>query len=105
VKVLLDECIDRRLAKHLKDHSVKTVPQMGWATIKNGRLLALAEKDFDVFVTVDRNLSFQQRIPKFKIAVLVVRARSNRVEDLVPFVLRILSALPKCKPGHATTVG
>jgi hypothetical protein len=104
VNVLLDECIDRRLAKNLKGHSVKTVPQMGWATIKNGRLLALAEKDFDVFVTVDRNLSFQQHIPKFKIAVLVVRARSNRIEDLVPFVPRILSALPKCKSGRVTTV-
>lgn len=105
MNVLLDECIDRRLAKNLKGHSVKTVPQMGWATIKNGRLLALDEKDFDVFVTVDRNLSFQQHIPKFKIAVLVVRARSNRLEDLVPFTPRILSALPKCKPGHLTTVG
>ena len=59
MKILLDECIDRCLARELKGHSVKTVPQMGWATIKNGRLLALAEKNFDVFLTVDRNLSFQ----------------------------------------------
>lgn len=105
MNVLLDECIDRRLAKELKGHLVKTVPQMGWATIKNGRLLALAEDNFDVFVTVDRNLSFQQAVPKFKVAVLVVRSRSNRYRDLLPLVPRILSALPKCKAGQVATVG
>ena len=105
MKILLDECIDRRLATDLKGHTVRTAPQMGRAGIKNGRLLALAEKEFDVFVTVDRNLSFQQRIPKFKIAVLIVRARSNRLEDLLPLTPRILSVLPKCKPSQSTTVG
>lgn len=59
MKLLLDECIDRRLAKDLEGHEVKTVPQMGWAGIKNGALLTLAENEFDVFITVDRNLSFQ----------------------------------------------
>ncbi|MEN3330754.1 MAG: hypothetical protein V7641_119 [Blastocatellia bacterium] len=57
MKLLLDECVDRRFAKELPGHFVKTVPQMGWATIKNGELLGLAEKEFDVFLTVDRNLS------------------------------------------------
>jgi uncharacterized protein DUF5615 len=51
VKILLDECVDRRLAKDIAGHEVKTVPQMGWAAIKNGELLCRAEKDFDVFVT------------------------------------------------------
>jgi hypothetical protein len=105
MNILLDECLDRRLVKELKGLSVKTVPQMGWATIKNGRLLALAENGFDVFLTVDRNLSFQQHIPKFKIAVLVIRSRSNRLEDLMPLVPQILAALPKCKPGQIKTVG
>jgi hypothetical protein len=105
VKILLDECIDRRLGKELKGHSVKTVPQMGWATIKNGRLLALAEKSFDVFLTVDRNLSFQQHVPKFDLALLVIRAPSNRLQDLRPLVPRILSSLAKCKPGQVTIVG
>ena len=59
MKILLDECIDRRLAKEIVGHDVKTVPQMGWATIKNGELLSLAEKEFDIFLTIDRNLSFQ----------------------------------------------
>jgi len=89
VKLLLDECVDRRFARELQGHFVKTVPQMGWATIKNGELLALAEKEFDVFITVDRNLSFQQNLSKFGIAVLVLRAQSNRLADLKPLAPKI----------------
>lgn len=79
MRILLDECIDRRLTKDIVGHEVKTVPQMGWATIKNGELLALAEDEFDVFLTVDRNLSFQQNLPKFNLAVIVLCAPSNRL--------------------------
>ena len=64
MKILLDECIDRRLAKDIQGHEVLTVPQAGWAGIKNGELLRLAQAQFDVFVTVDQNLSFQQNPPK-----------------------------------------
>ena len=78
---------------------------MGWATIKNGRLLRLAEESFDVFLTVDRNLSFQQHLPKFRIAVVVVRAKSNRLADLCPLVPHILSAFSKCRVGRVATVG
>jgi hypothetical protein len=60
VRVLLDECVDWRLLRDVIGHDVKTARQMGWATIKNGELLALAAQQFDAFVTVDRNLSFQQ---------------------------------------------
>jgi hypothetical protein len=60
MKFLLDECIDRKLAKEFVGYEVKPVPQMGWAGVKNGQLLALAETEFNVFITVDRNLSFQQ---------------------------------------------
>ncbi len=79
MKVLLDECLDRRLAKDLIGFEVKTVPQMGWAGVKNGSLMILAEAEFDVFITVDRNLSFQQNLPKFDVAVLVIYAKSNRL--------------------------
>jgi len=60
MKVLLDECIDWRLSRDLADHQVTTARPMGWTSIKNGELLALASREFDVFVTTDRNLSFQQ---------------------------------------------
>jgi predicted nuclease of predicted toxin-antitoxin system len=105
VKILLDECMPKRLAREFSGHEVRHVSQMGWAAIKNGRLLALAEKSFDVFVTVDRNMSFQQRVQRFHIAVLVVHSRSNRRQDLLPLVPQILSTLPKCKAGQVTTVG
>lgn len=65
MRVLLDECVDRRLAREIVGHEVTTVPEAGWAAVKNGDLLVLAEKSFDVFVTVDRNLSFQQSLPRF----------------------------------------
>jgi len=105
VKILLDECIDRRLAKDITGHEVKTVPQMGWAAIKNGELLALADKDFDVFVTVDRNLSFQQNLPKYNVAVMVLRAQSNRLRDLSPLVPQRLELLPTARRGEALWVG
>jgi hypothetical protein len=105
VKLLLDECVPKRLARELSGHEVKHVTEMGWATINNGRLLTLAEQSFEVFLTVDRNLSFQQHLPRFRIAVLMVRAKSNRLEDLRPLVPRIRSALLKCKMGRVTTVG
>jgi hypothetical protein len=78
---------------------------MGWSTIRNGELLALAEKEFDVFVTVDRNLSFQQNIPAFAIAVVVLRARSNRLADLRPLIAALLTAISNAKKGVATFVG
>jgi hypothetical protein len=78
---------------------------MGWSAIKNGELLALAEIEFDVFVTVDRNLSFQQRLPDFKIAVIVLRVRSNRLADLQPLVPDLLACIPNATQGTVTYVG
>ena len=85
-------------------HEVKTVPQMGWSGIKNGELLALAERTFDVFITVDRNLSFQQNLLKFNIAVLVLHAPSNRLADLRPLIPKVLSILPMLSKGEAEHV-
>jgi len=78
MKLLLDECIDRKLTREFIKYDVKTVPQMGWGGVKNGQLLAFAETEFDVFITVDRNLSFQQNLSQFNIAVIVLQAKSNR---------------------------
>jgi hypothetical protein len=105
LKLLLDECVDRRFVKELPGHFVKTVPQMGWATIKNGELLALAENEFDVFITVDRNLPFQQNLPKFNLAVIVLQATSNRLADLKPLAPKVLAILPTLTKGTAEVVG
>jgi hypothetical protein len=105
VKVFVDECVDWRLAHHIVGHEVKTAHQLGWTTIKNGELLALATREFDVFVTVDRNLSFQQNLPAYAIAVIVLRARSNRLGDLQPLIPKLLAALPTAMRGTVTYVG
>jgi hypothetical protein len=100
----LDECIDRRLAKEFVGYEVKTVPQMGWAGINDGQLLVLAEAKFDVFITVDRNLSFQQNLPQFGIAVIVLHTFSNRLADLKSLVPGIIEVLATATKVTATVV-
>lgn len=78
---------------------------MGWASVKNGELLARSEIEFDVFVTVDKNLSFQQKLPDFQIAVIVLRARSNRLADLRPLVPELLARTSDAMRGAVTYVG
>jgi len=104
VRVLLDECIDWRLSRDIVGHDVKTAHEMSWASIKNGELLALAAQHFDVFVTVDRNLSFQQNLTSIPIAVVILHAKTNRLADLLRLVPALLSVLESVKPGTATHV-
>ena len=105
MRVFVDECVDWRLARDITGHEVRTARQMAWTTIKNGDLLALAAKEFDVFLTVDRNLSFQQNIPAFAIAVIVMRASSNRLADLRPLIPELLARIPGAKKGAVEYVG
>ena len=78
---------------------------MGWASKRNGELLALAAVEFDVFLTADRNLSYQQDVSAFDIAVVVLVARSNRLEDLRPLASRVLEVLDTAARGRVTVVG
>lgn len=105
MKVFLDECIDWRLSREIRGHDVRTASQMGWTGIKNGELLALAAADFDLFVTVDRNLSFQQNVANLPLAVIVLRAKSNRLSDLRPLVQDLILAIGSAKRGTVTVVG
>ena len=104
MRVLLDECIDRRLAKDIKRHYVRTVPQMKWASLKNGVLLSRAQKKFDIFVTVDRNLSYQQNLSRYDIAVIVLIARSNRLIDLRSLIPQLIKSIPKALKKHKTLI-
>lgn len=105
MRVLLDECLPRRLKHALIGHEVQTVPEMGWASKRNGQLLRLAARDFDAFLTVDRRLQHEQELSMFQIAVIVLVARSNRLLDLLPLVPATLEVLPRAKPGQAVVVG
>jgi len=105
MRVLLDECLPRRLRSELAEYSVQTVSQMGWAGVKNGQLLQKAATEFDCFVTVDRNLQFQQAIGNLPVAVLVIRARGNRIEDLLPLMPEIRRALAEIAPRELRVIG
>ena len=105
MNLLLDECVDQRLSRELQGYSVTTVPRMGWAGKKNGELLGLAEQQFDVFITTDQNLSFQQNLAKFNIAVLVLCAPTNRLVDLKTLVPEILATIPTAKIGQVLNIG
>jgi hypothetical protein len=95
----LDECVDWRLSRDIVGHEVKTAHQMGWAAIKNGELLTLASQHFDVFVTVDRNLAFQQNVSTYSIAIIVLRAPSNRIADLRTLVPHCSKPLKRLDGG------
>ena len=105
MRILLDECLPKRLKRDLVGHQARTVPEMGWASKKNGELLALAEPEFDVFLTVDRNLSFQQEINRLDLAVVVLVAKGNRHSDLQPLVPDLLAVLVGVSPGQLIRVG
>jgi predicted nuclease of predicted toxin-antitoxin system len=97
MRILLDEDLPRRFGALLIGHEVTTVPRCGWSGVKNGKLLALAATQFDVFLTMDKNLEYQQNMATLPIAVLVLEALSNRIAHLaplVPSVLRELNHLP-----------
>ena len=102
--ILLDECLPKRLARLLVGHEVKTSRQMNWHGLSNGKLLAAADPHFDVFLTVDKNLVQQQVIEGLHLAVIVLSAPSNKIEDLSPLVPKVLALLPTLKPGQVVRV-
>jgi predicted nuclease of predicted toxin-antitoxin system len=105
VKLLLDECIDWRLARELPGHDVKSARQMGWSSVKNGELMKLAATAFDAFVTVDRNLSFQQHLSNLPISVVVLRCYSNRLSELKALVPELMAALPNLPERQVMMIG
>ena len=100
MRILLDESLPHDLAALIPGHEVSTVRDEGWTSVKNGKLLALAATRFDVFITADRNLEFQQNLAKLPVAVVVLLARKNRVQDLEP-LLPELGALLNHLPARA----
>ena len=105
MRILLDEDVPRRLGGSLVGHEASTVPRNGWSGVKNGELLALAATKFDVFLTMDKNIAFQQNIAALPIAILVVRATSNRMEHLTPLLPEILRELDHLQPRSLRRVG
>jgi hypothetical protein len=105
VRILLDEQLPRQLVPYLIGHDTRTVQQESWAGLKNGVLLTSAgAAGFDVFLTGDQNLEFQQNISKRRLGVVVLCAASNALEDLVPLVPEALAAIEAIQPGQLVRV-
>lgn len=106
MKLLLDECIPRKLKDKFSSHACHSVHEEGWAGKKNGKLLSLAEKvAFQVFLTLDRGIEYQQNLQSRSIAVVLIRRKSNRLADLLPHVPEILRVLAAIQPGQLAKVG
>ena len=105
MRILIDENLPRKLAAHLSGHECRTVVQCGWSGKKNGELLAEADPLFDLLLTLDKNLPYQQDLTTKRIAVLIVRARSNRIQDLLPILPECLAAVASIQPGQVVRIG
>jgi len=105
VILLLDECLPVRLGRLLPGHDVRTVRQMNWLGLSNGKLLAAADGQVDVFITVDKNLVRQQSLAGFRLAGIVLRTQKNTIEHLSPLAAPILAALESIRPGEIVTIG
>jgi len=104
VRILLDECLPRRLGYELTGHDVETVAQAGWSGVKNGELLRLAATRFAALITVDRRFAEGQPVPP-SLALLTLRTKSNRLESLKPLVPELLEVLAKPPRGNRVRVG
>jgi Domain of unknown function (DUF5615) len=105
VRVLLDEQLPLDLVAALQGHDVDTVAGRGWAGITNGELLRRMEGQYDVLITMDRGIEFQQNLTTVAVSVLLVRASSNRMTHLQPLVPAILDALAALKAGQLRRIG
>lgn len=106
MRVLIDECVPRGISKSLPEHQCWTVPQAGFAGKKNGELLSLAERaGFHVLLTVDQGLRYQQNLSGRVIAILLLQPRSNKLDDLLPYMAACAEALRMIRPGEMLTIG
>ena len=105
MRVLLDECVPKRLGQLLTGHAVRTVPQEGWSGKKNGELLTLmAAAGFEVFLTVDQGIPHQQNLRAAGVGVVVMVGSTNQLADLIPLVPDVLKALAALQPGNVVEV-
>lgn len=105
MRILLDEQMPRDLAADIVGHEVRTVAQLKWKGLENGQLLAEAGKQFDVLITMDRRMPLERDLAQYPIAVVLLRAPTNRIEDLRRLVPAILDVLTDVRPGQVRQVG
>ena len=99
MKILLDECLPKKLKKEIINHQVITVPEQGWAGIKNGELLKLASSSFDAFITIDQNLTSQQNLQQIDLIIIVLISKDSRLETLKTLMIEVDRALESLNQG------
>ncbi len=97
MKIIIDECVPHIVKKELPDHDIKTVQEMGWSGVKNGELLKMAAAEFDVFITSDKNLRFQQNLGELKLGIILLPG--NQIPVIKALLPQIDEALNKTSPG------
>ena len=102
--MLLDECVPRKLKRAIPGHDVRTVTEMGWSGIKNGPLFRRAAQEFDVFLTVDQGVEYQQNLSGLDLAIIVMVAATNDIDYLRPLMPQVREALEKTSPGSIIRV-
>lgn len=106
MKILLDENLNWRLERFLLGHACSSVPRIGWAGIKNGQLLQqAAAAGFELLISMDGSLGSQQNLGNLGLAIVVLRAPTNRLEDTSPLIPQVLALIPNLPPGNVVTVG
>ena len=104
MRILLDECVHAGVRAAFPGHSVRTVTETGWRSSKDGPLLAFAEREFDIFVTIDRKLAHQHNLATLKLGVVLVRVRDNTLASYQPVFSQLESAVEKVRPGELVKV-
>mgnify|MGYP006966941567 CR=1 FL=1 len=104
MRILIDACLPVQFKDQIPWENVKTTRELGWHKLNNGALLKIAEKEFDVLITMDKSIPNQQYLSKFRMGVIILRARTNRLMDLLPLVSEIINQLSNVKPGVSIVI-
>jgi predicted nuclease of predicted toxin-antitoxin system len=104
MRILLDECVPAKLRSFLQPHSVFTVQMMGWSGTKNGDLIKLADPQFDVFITIDKNLSYQQNLTRIRMSIILISLNNNRFTSILSKSDDIKTAINNVSPSSFIVV-
>ena len=105
MRIILDECLPRRLLRDIPDHAVTTVPRQGWAGVTNGALLKRVEPEFDIFITMDSNIVHQQNVANLQICLIILHGPNSRYETLQPLLPQMLNVIKRASPGSVFHIG
>ena len=104
MRILLDECVPRGLKRSLRGQDVFTVPETGFRGLKNGELLRHVDGQFDVLITTDKSIQYQQNLAVYAMAFVLLRAKSNDIADIEPLVPKLLTQLDELRPGRLRVI-